>query len=354
MAILYSPLKFMHYPDRLEALRKNRLSAPVHVRIKPINRCNHKCWYCAYRSDDLKLGEDMDEQDTIPPEKMAEIVEDLIAMKVEAVTFSGGGEPLLYKSLPATIERLAEGGVRVATLTNGANLKGRMADALAAHATWVRVSVDAWDDDSYMKSRGARQGEFSSLLDNLRAFAALRSRCVLGVSLIIGRENHHRVAEVCRLFKDMGVNHVKLSAAVVGNDTAENNRYHREFAAAARSQIDQAKALADDRFAVLNHYHELEERFEKTYTRCPFLNFLTVIGADLNVYTCQDKAYTRSGTLGSIKNRRFKEFWFSDEARDLVSAFDPSRSCEHHCVSHAKNLALVEYLSVDTDHGAFV
>jgi MoaA/NifB/PqqE/SkfB family radical SAM enzyme len=354
MTILYSPIKFMRFPDRLAAMRENRMTAPVHVRIKPTNHCNHNCWYCAYRTDDLKLGEDMDERDAIPSSKMNEIVEDLIAMKVEAVTFSGGGEPLLYKPLPSVIERLATGGIRVATLTNGANLKGRVADALATHATWARVSVDAWDDESYTRSRGAREGEFTRLLENMRAFVRRGTRCVLGVSFIIGRDNHHRISEVCRMFKDAGVNHVKLSAAVVGNDAAENNRYHREFSAAARAEIDRALVLTDGQFAVLDHYHELNERFEKTYTRCLFLNFLTVIGADLNVYTCQDKAYTRDGALGSIQNRRFRDFWFSDENRAKIAAFDPSRLCGHHCVAHAKNLALMEYLSIDPDHGRFV
>ena len=352
MTLLYSPVKFFNFPDRLEALRRGTLAAPAHVRIKPTNKCNHGCWYCAYRTDDLKLGEDMDERDAIPPAKMAEIVDDLIDMKVAAVTFSGGGEPLLYKALPETVEALARGGVRVAT--NGANLKGRMAESLAEHATWVRVSVDAWDDDSYVKSRKARAGEFTRLIANMRAFAARKSSCVLGVSFIVGRDNHHRIAEVCRLFKDVGVNHVKLAAAVVGNDVAENNRYHREFAAAARVEIDRATALAEEGFSVLDHYHEIEERFEKSYDTCPFLRFLTVIGADLAVYTCQDKAYTRDGTLGSIRERRFRDFWFSEENRAAVAAFDPSRRCRHHCVAHAKNLALLDYLSIDSNHAAFV
>lgn len=354
METLYSSLKFLRFPDRLEALREGRPAAPAHVRIKPTNRCNHNCWYCAYRTDDLKLGEDMDEHHSIPAVKMIEIVEDLIAMKVAAVTFSGGGEPLLYKPLPETIERLAGGGVRVATLTNGTNLKGKMAEALAAHATWARVSVDAWDDDSYVKSRGAREGEFTRLLRNMRDFIGTGTRCVLGVSFIIGRDNHHRIGEVCRLFKDVGVNHVKLSAAVVGNNVEENNRYHREFAAAARGQIEQAAALADANFSVLNHYHEMGERFDKPYKSCPFLRFLTVIGADLNVYTCQDKAYTRDGTLGSIANRRFHEFWLSGETQQKIAAFDPSRLCRHHCVAHTKNLALHEYLSINAEHGVFV
>jgi len=47
----------------------------------------------------MQLGEDMDQKDQIPEDKMMEIVEDLVNMGVKAVTFSGGGEPFLYKPL---------------------------------------------------------------------------------------------------------------------------------------------------------------------------------------------------------------------------------------------------------------
>ena len=36
--------------------------------------------------------------------------------------------------------------------------------------------------------------------------------------------------------------------------------------------------------------------------------FLTVNGVDGKVYTCQDKAYTENGLLGSIARRRFRGF----------------------------------------------
>lgn len=354
MTRLYSNLKILRYADRIEALREGRIAAPVHVRIKPINHCNHDCWYCAYRVGNLQLGEEMDERDRIPDAKLMEIAGDLVEMGVQAVTFSGGGEPLLYRSLPEVIERLAAGGVRVAALTNGANLKGRMADAFARHATWVRVSLDGYDDESYARARGIEHGQFTRLLHNMAEFAARGSRCVLGASFIIGAGNAGHIADVCRQLKAIGVNHVKLAGAVVGNGAAENNAYHRAIADRAGPQIALAKTLADERFAVLDHYHELEERFDKDYRSCPFARFLTVIGADCQVYACQDKAYTAGGRLGSIRERSFQEFWFSPETAARLREIDPSVSCRHHCVAHQKNLALHEMLSLDTEHARFV
>ena len=355
MSTLYSSLKFLRFQEHLEALRNRQVLAPVHIRIKPTNRCNHSCWYCAYKMmDHLQLGDDMQGTETIPAEKMREIVEDLIAMQVKAVTFSGGGEPLLYKTLPETIERLSQGGVRVASLTNGSNLKGGVADAFAKHGTWIRISLDGWDDASFSRARGCRDGEFTRVVNNIRAFTQQDTSCTIGISYIITKENYQHTHEMCALFKEIGTNHVKLSGAIISDDGKVSNNYHQPIMESVSSQIQHAQTLNDNRFTVVNSYHKLEERFNKTYTFCPYLLFLPVIGADQVVYSCHDKAYNTTGEWGSIKHQSFKEFWFSDENRKKMYALNPSKICSHHCIAHSRNLTILEYLDIDPDHGVFL
>ena len=350
----YSHLKFFHYADHIDAIREGRIAAPLHIRWKPINRCNHDCWYCAYKVGNLKLGENMNEADTMPPEKAMEVADDLVEMGVKAVTFSGGGEPLIYRPLPDVIERLARGGVKVASLTNGAALKGRMADAFAAHATWVRISIDGWDGPSYAKARHVPEEEFDRVVGNMRDFAARGSDCVLGVTYIVTQENHRHIVDMARLMKDVGVRHVKFSGVVVGNDGASNNPYHAGMFDEARAAIDEARKLADSDFGIIDFYHEIDDRFDKTYTRCLSMTMVPVIGADCGVYTCHDKAYMNGGLLGYIHERRFKDLWFAEETRQRILSLDPSRECRHHCTAHLKNLALNEFLSQDPEHLGFV
>jgi MoaA/NifB/PqqE/SkfB family radical SAM enzyme len=347
-------MKFAAYSDRLQALREGRLAAPVHIRIKPINRCNHDCWYCAYRVGNLQLGQDMDVKDVLPEAKMFEIIDDIVEMGVKAVTFSGGGEPLLYKAMPEVVDRLAAGGIKIATLTNGSALSGRTAEAFARHATWIRISTDSWDDESYAKARRIKSGEFTRVINNMRDFVASGTKCVLGISFIVTKDNYQHIPAVCALFKDVGVNHVSLSGVVVENDGRENNAYHHDMHGKVQAAIAEAEKLTDGNFRIINHYHELDERFDKPYTFCPFMQFQTVIGADGVVYACHDKAFTKVGTLGSIADRSFKEFWFSDECRDRVWGINPAKDCQHHCVAHMRNLMLTEILALDPEHLAFV
>ncbi len=353
MGQLYSSAKVLWFPDRLAALRRGAPVAPVHVRIKPTNVCNHSCYFCAYRSSNLSLGQEMKVRDRIPRAKMMEIIDDLVAMGVRAVTFSGGGEPLIYPHIAEAVRRLDRGGIKVATLTNGSRLLGKVADAFAECATWVRVSIDGWDGESYARYRDVKRSEFDKVLGNLEAFARRDTDCVLGASLIVDRDNAARIHGLCRRLKACGVRHVKIAPCIVSNDGRESNAYHAAITPMVRDQIAAAAELADEGFEIVDHYHGLAERFDKPYDWCPFLHYLTVIGADCTVYTCQDKAYTRGGVLGRLEGRRFGEFWFSPETQRALRRLDPRSECRHHCVAEAKNRLLIDYLSIDPAHAAF-
>ncbi|MDP6565781.1 MAG: radical SAM protein [Alphaproteobacteria bacterium] len=351
---VYSSLKALHYHDRMSAMSAGRMPAPVHVRIKPTNVCNHNCYFCAYRTDDISLGEDMVVRDRIPQDKMREIVDDLIAMGVRAVTFSGGGEPLIYPYIAETIERLAAGGIKIASLTNGSRLKGKVADAVAAHATWIRVSIDGWDGPSYGEYRGVDADAFEDVMTNLADFSARGSDCVLGASVIVDERNAGHIVELCRRLKEAGAQHAKISPCIVSNAGEENNAYHAAFKDTVRAQISEARALDDHSFHVVDHYHDMEVDFAKPYRHCAFARVLTVIGADCKIYTCQDKAYTASGTLGSIADQSFREFWYGEENSQRLRDLNPAVACRHHCVADGKNRLLNDYLSLDPEHLPFV
>jgi Fe-coproporphyrin III synthase len=351
---VYSKLKFLRFRDQLEALETGHIAPPVHVRIKPMNPCDHDCWYCAYHVENLQLGNLMEYKDRLPRDKMMEIIDDLAEMGVKAVTFSGGGEPLIYPHITEALNKLGESGIKLATLTNGSHLHEDIAAAFARYGTWIRVSIDGWDPESYAKIRNVKLTEFDLVLNNMRNFANLDSSCVLGINYVIDNQNYGHVFEFSKLMKDVGVNHLKIMGVIVSNDGKLSNEYHDEIRANVEQQINQAKSLEDEKFKIIDHYHEFPERFDKEYQTCPSMQFLTIIGADSKVYSCHDKAYTELGLLGSIENRRFKDFWYSNENGKRLRELNPSIDCQHHCAEHKRNLLLHEYMDVDQGHMEFV
>lgn len=356
MGLLYTRMKIYHFSDKLESLPRDSGSTlpPINIRIKPTNACNHNCSYCAYRSENLQLGQDMDLKDFIPREKMLEIIDDIADMGVRAVTFSGGGDPFCYPYLQETAERLAERGVKFAALTNGSRLHGDVAQVFSRHATWIRISMDGWDDTSYSSYRACPTGEFSRVLANMEQFARLDGACYLGVNIVVDGRNYRHIFELIRRLKDSGVSSVKVSPCIVSNNVRENNEYHIPLFDVVKEQTERAMAeFGDASFELFDSYHTQLESFTKQYRWCPYLQIAPVIAADLNVYSCHDKAYNlKEGLLGSIRDISFKKFWH--ESRDRFFAIDPSRACNHHCVMDSSNLQILEYLEADRDHLEFV
>jgi MoaA/NifB/PqqE/SkfB family radical SAM enzyme len=191
-------------------------------------------------------------------------------------------------------------------------------------------------------------------MNNLGYFKRLKGKCYLGVSFIVDQKNAEQVFSFCKRLKDTGVDSVKISPCIVSNDGKENNRYHQSIFTAVKEQIQSAaENLADAQFEIYDAYHELDEKFEKKYIWCPFLQILPVIGADLNVYSCQDKAYNlKEGLIGSIKDISFKKFWLKDKSKFFK--INPSLHCNHHCVANQKNKTIFNYLHVHPDHVGFV
>ena len=354
MAILNTNLKIFKFPEKIQSLpgTEETVLPPLHVRIKPTNVCNHDCWFCAYRQDDFQLGQTMVERDQIPLDKMMEIVDDLIEMKVQAVTFSGGGEPFVYPHLLKTVQRLAEHRIPFASLTNGSRLSGEVAEVFAEHGVWVRVSLDGWDGPSYAKARHVKETEFAKVLANMEAFKKLGGKCDLSTVIVVGHDNGPHIHELVSRLAPLGIDSIKISPVIVSNDGAENTAYHDKHFGLVKEQV--ARAIQD-----FSQYTEISDAFDnqlhtfdKSYTWCPMLQIRPVIGADLNIYSCQDKAYNPDGLLFSIKDRRFKDAWMASKAQFMK--VDPTRHCNHHCVANGSNKLLLEYLDADPNHLPFV
>jgi MoaA/NifB/PqqE/SkfB family radical SAM enzyme len=352
----YSRLKIFHYPAKLASLPRENpaILPPLHIRIKPTNICGHQCRYCSYRNHGLQLGKDMAPRDSIPREKMAEIIQDCIELGVKAITFSGGGDPFCYPHLEEAARMLADSPVRFAALTNGARLEGQLAEIFAHHASWIRISIDGWNAESYARYRGVRETEFGRIVENMRNFTARKGPCRLGVSLIVDAHNAAHVYDQAVLAKSAGAASLKISPLVVSDDGEENNAYHAPHFTEVTRQAEAARRdLADNTFEIYNAFHRQETGFEKPYTWCPYLQILTVIGADLRVYACQDKAYNLdSGLIGLIREARFRDFWMKNKEKFFT--INPVRDCNHHCVADGKNRLIHEFLAAGFEHGEFV
>jgi organic radical activating enzyme len=103
---------------------------PVHVQYIPTNRCNLHCSFCSCENRDR--GQEMGATEAV------EMCSRLSALGCQAVTITGGGEPLLHPDIGAIIiDGFMANGIEVGLVTNG-TLFDRQ-DFLG-ELTWCRIS----------------------------------------------------------------------------------------------------------------------------------------------------------------------------------------------------------------------
>ena len=179
-------------------------------------------------------------------------------------------------------------------------------------------------------------------------------KCRLGMNFVLDKDNYTHFYDVVKQLKDIGVDSVKVSPCIVSNTSEGNNDYHEPFFQAAEEIIQTVCLEFEDKnFELYHAYHRQEISFSKEYVWCPYIQILPIIGADLNVYSCHDKAYNlECGLIGTIKDVRFKDFWFKDKSKFFK--INPAKNCNHHCAVNSMNEVVWEYLNADPEHLMFV
>lgn len=350
----YSNLKIFAHAQALNDIGEGRRIVPIYIRIKPTNYCNHKCYYCSYADNELGLRDSVNRQDQIPWEKMQEIITDMDDMGVKAVTFSGGGEPLVYPYIVDTMKKIMEVGIDLSIITNGQMLKEERAEVLA-NAKWVRVSFDSANAETYAKVRKLPLSAFDEVCSNIYQFSKIKQRdCELGINFVINHENADQIYDMAQMIKKLGVNHIKYAARV----TKDLFTYHEPFKQSAIEQLHRAKVeLEDENFRIINKYEDDFNSallFHRCYDKCYINRIFTVIAADSKVYFCHDKAYVKAGVVGDLKNQSFKDLWFSEETVKRYQEFNPQKECKHHCVYDDRNELLNTFYSLDRNHINFI
>lgn len=350
----YSSLKVFAHGQILNSIEEGKRTAPIYIRIKPTNYCNHKCYYCSYADKELGLRDLVNSQDQIPWAKMQEIISDIKDIGVKAVTFSGGGEPLVYPYITETMKKVLDAGIDLSIISNGQLLYGERAEILK-DAKWVRISFDSADAETYARVRQLPREAFDEVCSNISQFARIKNRkCELGINFVINHENFEQIYNMAKMVKDLGVNHIKYTARV----TKDLFIYHESFKEITIDQIRRAKAeLESAEFKIINKYEgdfDSALVFQRCYDKCYINQIFTVIAADSKVYFCHDKAYVKEGVVGDLHDQSFKELWFSQDVINRYRNFNPKCECTHHCVYDDRNELLNTFFSLDRNHINFI
>lgn len=339
----YSALKALRFTGRIAGIQNDVPVGPVHVQIILSDLCNQACHFCAYRdptytsSKLFHIQGDYNPKRYLPFEKLIEILDDCKEMGVQAIQYTGGGEPTVYPKFQEAINETVDRGFKWALVTNGVLSKGRDFST----AAWVRVSLDAAKAETYSKIRSVPQDHFYKACQTIK-----RYRC--GVGFVVTPENWCEVREATALVRSLGASNIRIGAQF----SSQDSKLFEDFRDEASELCRDAENLAEPGFEVHNRFDEKLGELDDgnpDYDRCGYQYFTTYIGADQNLYRCCVYAYNPHGLLGSVKDRRFKDVW--KEAHASFKTFN-ARGCER-CQFQNINRSINEVLETDAN-SAFV
>jgi organic radical activating enzyme len=160
---------------------------PIHLQLNPTNECNLSCSFCscADRKKTARLSW---------PE-LREILTTFAGLGTQAVTITGGGEPLLHPKINAMLEYAEELGLDVGLVTNGTVVERLQHPGLL---NWVRVSVADQRklDDAFFAEIGA---------------AAERTMADWSFSYVMSpKPNYAQIRRVVEFAGRSGFTHVRL------------------------------------------------------------------------------------------------------------------------------------------------
>ena len=319
-----SPYKIVHHPEKILQLKRGENVYPIQVEIHPTLACNHRCVKCitdvVHIRDYQKYNVTHDAPERIPFDKLKSLIEEFKSVGVKTITFSGGGDPLLYPRIHEIMDLTADSGIEFGVITNLAFTLDEALTESLKKAVWIRVSLDAANEEDYKILHKAPTGHFDLVLNNIQK---LKKTNFLGINYIVQMENYKRIAAAAQLAKDAGVNYIRFTPVY---DESLGKCYLPVWQE-IRDAMDASTALQTDDFQVFAFKRRFEELFfnDKSYNTCFIQQLHPILGADQRIYTCCNFPYVKDYVVSDVRERSFEEAWNSAERLAFVKSFDPKK-----------------------------
>ncbi|MCM2325321.1 MAG: radical SAM protein, partial [Candidatus Woesearchaeota archaeon] len=260
-----------------------------------------------------------------------------------AITFTGGGDPLVNKNTLDVIEYAKSIGLDVALITNGLALDAEKCRRLLKICTWIRISVDADDAKTYLKTHGVGENAWNKMLENAKTLVAIKkatdSECTIGVGYLTMPEtiDKNKMMTFVKLFKEIGADYSQFRPVMPRWEESKEVMNDESL-----QIIEECVKEATEEYDVLysKPKYELMKKPRadwRPYGICLGVNFTTVIAADKKVYVCCHHRGVEKYCLGDLSNESFAKIW---ERRQTTFENIDFKDCPYFCRNNPFNIIL--------------
>ena len=252
------PMKLFKNLRAMEGFSRHAI-VPVHVQFNPTNRCNLKCEFCSCGN--------RDQAKEMPIEEVKILVSRLSHLGTQAVTITGGGEPLMHRNFDDVISEFFYKGMEIGLVSNG-KLLDKVDPLTLKKVRWCRVSCS---DDRPLD--GALYKSICSAVERVRSVD-------WAFSYVITKEpNIRNILIAIEIANDLDFTHVRLVNDLMSPDDVPSGWVHEEI---VKEGLDDSRVIYQDR-----------KEFSKGTKKCYLSLLKPVIDADGFIYPCCGVQYAR-------------------------------------------------------------
>lgn len=264
---------------------------------------------------------------------------------VQGIVWSGGGEPTTHPDWQAIVRLAHQMGFQQGMYTLGGLLTKPSARLLAINTTWVVVSLDAADRETYAAEKGVPVDRFDAACNGVR-WLAETGCATIGVSFLLHGGNWFNAPDMLSLARSLGATYTTFRPAIrTSPETPSRTTDDRSWVDAAYLSLLRLNQQADvevdpSRFLAYRDWKG------HGYTDCTGVRLNTTITPDGRVWICPQRRGVTC--LGDLRTESFQELWARHPGSFAVDA-----GCRVMCRLHPVNETLAA-LEAPRVHEAFV
>lgn len=322
--------------------------APLSINLDLTTACNYLCDHCV-DLEILNTGISYDHA------RLKDALALLAGKGLRSVIVIGGGEPTLYPGFADVMRLLKDLGLQVGLVSNGSRLDKviEVADRLD-EGDWIRLSLDSGSDELFQAMHRPRKPvTLDEICAKVPLLKAANPRPRVGFSYIIVwrdceandmaiHENVHEIAMAAERARRYGFDYISYKPFLTRarSNNAETVGLAREedrlpaILAGIRAQLDRARELASDGFAVVEstNLRVFENGTYRDFSRQPrqcHMQFFRQVLSPLGVFNCPVYRNVEPAKIGGRHAYATPEGFDAAQRAtfELIDSFDASAQC---------------------------
>lgn len=266
---------------------------------------------------------------------------------VQAIVWSGGGEPTLHPDWSSALQYGRVCGLKQGMYTLGGHLAPETARIMAMTLDWVVVSLDAADADSYAAEKGVPPGRFVNAVRGIELLTA-HPDLVVGVSFLLHAGNWQQTDEMLALARSLKATYATFRPSVsYDRDRADTCSDDRTWITAALPRLQQLQHEPDVEIDPAR-FVEYRDWTSHGYATCYGIRMLTQVTPDGRVWVCPNRRGIAGSSIGDLSKESFAAIWKRHPRQWTVQS-----DCRVMCRLHLLNVTL-DQVFTPRKHEAFV